>query len=237
MTKGNIIKDLLVICLVYIPPLLVYSNFLRKKDRNVILLFLIGTLYIIMSIFTQNLLPFILVLLNIRFLKTTDDYETYNFRLGNLKIFRGLKYSFYSYAITICISIATLIVLNYLGIPQQKQEIVNWMAEMPLIQFLLTVPVAVIFAPVVEEFVFRWFFFEKVFKKRIGFWAGAFLSSFIFAAIHYDIQSFPMILAIGIFNCYLIDKHGYWYAVLNHSVFNSITVAALILQKLGILGM
>jgi len=237
MFDNNIIKDILIIAIVYIPPLAVYSKFWREKDRSMLLLVLISLVYVGASIFTQNLCPFILVLLNIGFIKMTEDYTKYKFSLKGFKFLKGLKYSFYSYAITIFLSFITAVVLDHFGIQQQQQDIVTWMADMPLAWFLVTIPVAVVFAPVVEEFVFRWFFFEKLFRKRIGFIAGALLSSMIFAAIHYDIQALPMILGIGLFNCWLIDKHGYWYAVLNHSVFNSITVFVLLLQKFGIAGM
>jgi membrane protease YdiL (CAAX protease family) len=237
MVDNNIIKDILIIILVYIPPLAIYAKFWREKDRNMLLLVLISLIYLGASIFTQNLFPFILVLLNIGFLKMTEDNEEYKFSLKGFKFFKGLKYSFYSYAITILLAIVTAAVLDHFGIQQQNQDIVKWMADMPLAEFLVTVPVAVVFAPVVEEFVFRWFFFEKLFRKRIGFVAGALLSSLIFAGIHYDIQAFAMILGIGLFNCWLIEKHGYWYAVLNHAVFNLVTVLVLLLQKLGLAGM
>ncbi|MHC1720593.1 MAG: lysostaphin resistance A-like protein [Clostridiaceae bacterium] len=236
MFDNNIIKDMLIIVLVYIPPLAIYARFWREKDRSMLLLILISIVYLGTSIFTQNLGPFILVLLNIGFLKMTEEYNKYKFSLKEFKFFKGLKYSFYSYVITIFLASITLIVLEHFGIQQQKQDIVTWMADMDLVAFLITIPIAVVFAPVVEEFVFRWFFFEKLFRKRMGFLAGALLSSTIFAAIHYDIQAFPMILGIGIFNCYLIEKHGYWYAVFNHSVFNGVTVLALLLQKLGMAG-
>jgi len=237
MVDNNIIKDILIIVLVYVPPLAIYAKFWREKDRNMLFLVLISLAYLGASIFTQNLFPFILVLLNIGFLKMKEDYEEYKFSLKGFKFFKGLKYSFYSYAITILLAFFTAAVLDHFGIQQQKQDIVTWMADMPLAEFLVTVPIAVVFAPVVEEFVFRWFFFGKLFRKRLGFVAGALLSSLIFAGIHYDIQAFAMILGIGLFNCWLIEKHGYWYAVLNHSVFNLVTVLVLLLQKLGMAGM
>lgn len=232
MLDYELAKEILVFLLLVIPPLLVYIRFWRERDKSVMLISAISIAYILAAVFTQNLMPFILVLFNIALMKGTEEFEKYGFNLKGFSILEGIGYSMFSYLITILVAVASLSAMNYFGIQQQEQEVVKWMTGLPLDKFWIAVPIAVAFAPVVEEFVFRWFFFEKLFRKRMGFAAGALLSSLIFAFIHFNIQAFPMILWIGIFNCYLIDKKGYWYAVLNHLFFNSITVFALLMSKI-----
>ncbi len=106
------------------------------------------------------------------------------------------------------------------------------MTNMSLNKLVFMVPVVVIFAPVLEEFVFRWIFLEKIFKSRLGVLGAALLSSLMFSLVHFNINVFFIILWIGIYNCYLIHKKGYWYAVINHAVFNSVTMISLIYSKI-----
>ena len=225
-------KDVMVFLLLILPPLLVYIRFWRERDRSRVLIFAISVVYIIAAIFTQNLMPFVLVLFNIALMKGKEEFEEYGFSLNGFSLVKGIKYSVFSYFITIVVAIVSLSVMSSFGIQQEEQEVVKWMTDLPIELFWIAVPVAVVFAPVVEEFVFRWFFFERIFKKRIGLAAGAVLSSLIFAFIHFNVQAFPMILWIGLYNCYLIEKKGYWYSVFNHLMFNSVTVAALIMEKI-----
>lgn len=259
----DIIKDILVFSCVYLPPLVLLWRFWSERGRNTFVFIFIALLYIGGSLYTQNLFPFILVLLNIWYLKKAgtfclyfeeykdnhmetqgkvvyserirDDYCKFKFSLRGFKPFKALKYSLISYVVTILISSIVLLVFSKYNINVKDQDVVTWMTNLPLKKFLLTMPIAVIFAPVVEEFVFRWMFFEKIFKKRMGLFLGALLSSLIFAIIHYNLKAFPLLLWIGIYNCYLIHKKGYWYSVFNHMFFNLVTTTILLLSKLQII--
>jgi len=234
MLDYELAKDILVFLVLMIPPLLVYIRFWHDRDRSVVLIVLISIIYLLAAVFTQNLMPFILVLFNIGFMKGKEEFKEYNFSLKGFRLLKGLKYSGFSYLVTILVAMVSISIMTYFGIPQQEQDVVKWITDLPLDQFWIAIPVAVIFAPVAEEFVFRWFFFERLFKKRMGFIAAAVLSSLIFAFVHFNIQAFLMILWIGMFNCYLIDKKGYWYAVFNHLFFNSVTVFAILMSKINV---
>lgn len=230
----NLIKNILVYLLTYLPPLIVFGWLWVRMERSRLILSIISLFYLVVSIYTQNVLPFILVLLDIYYLKKEGwDYERYNFSIKKIKIFNALRYSFFSYFITLVISaVATVVFANY-NIPVESQDVVTWMDGLPLLKFILVLPVAVIFAPVTEEFVFRWFFYKKVLGKFLNIKLSVALSSIVFAAIHYNLIAFPMILWIGIFNCYLMEKKGYWYAVANHVFFNSVTVILMLISKLN----
>lgn len=256
--KSNIneyIKNFIVFLLVFIPPALIFVKFRFIKYREKAFLnYLIGIITILLIVistrYTQTLIPFILVVICILYLKNfsynygmddegvnnySKDYIRYSFSLKKFSIFRGAKYAIFSYFITILIAAISTIVFNYFKFNLKEQEVVNYMMKLPLDLFIIMIPLPVIFAPVLEEFVFRWFLFEKVFYKRIGIYFSAILSSIIFAIAHFNIKAFPIIIWIGLFNCYLIHKKGYWYAVFNHMIFNSVTTLMLALQKFGVI--
>lgn len=264
MNKINLIKDVLVFLFVYIPPLILFIGFWRERHKGKILLILISLLYIIFSFFTQNLLPFILVIFNISYLKSSTvnydtfkneyfslnnmyyrkegilsrvrgDYERFKFSIRKFNLFLAIKLTAISYLITIFISIFETTILSKYKVEVEQQEIVTWMTNMPLRKFLIMIPIVIIFAPVLEEFVFRWLLFEKVFRPRVGIYFAAILSSIIFGFIHFNLRAFPLLIWIGIYNCYLIEKKGYWYSVFNHFTFNFITTMMLLLEKLGII--
>ncbi|MCI1944452.1 CPBP family intramembrane glutamic endopeptidase [Clostridium luticellarii] len=227
----DIIKNILVFVIVYLPPLLVFARFWRQSKRNSAVLILISVFYIALSIFTENFIPFIFVIINLWYIKHTD--ESYRFSFENFKIPEALKMVFIFYLASFFISAVENVILSNFRVELKQQEIVTHMANMPLEKFLIMIPIVIIFAPVLEEFVFRWLIFEKIFAKKVGIYLAAFLSSLLFAIIHFSLDAFPIILWIGLYNCYLMNKKGYWYAVFNHCVFNSITIAALLLQKLS----
>ncbi|WP_411680518.1 lysostaphin resistance A-like protein [Clostridium thailandense] len=266
MTKIDIGKDFLVFLFVYLPPLIVFIRFLRERKRNNLVLVIISILYIIISLFTQNLIPFIFVLLNIRYLRSAEssyysnakneymlsfesnfnnkftisnrlaeDYSRFKFSLKKLNLLLAIKYALQSYLITILISAVSTAIFSKMSIEPKQQEIVTWMSDMPLDKFLILIPVVIIFAPVLEEFVFRWLLFEKVFRPRIGVYLSAILSSILFAFIHFNLRALPILVCIGLYNCYLINKKGYWYSVFNHFTFNSVTTMVLLFEKLGMI--
>lgn len=231
MFKLDIIKDVLVFSIVYVPPFLVFSKFWRDEKKSNLLLVLIGIVYLITCIFTENFIPFVFVLLNMIYLKHRDG--PYEFDIRGFKFFKALAAVVVFYLITVGISITETIILSNFRVELKQQDIVTHMANMSLNKFLIMIPVVIIFAPILEEFVFRWLLFKKIFTKRMGVYLAAILSSLIFAVIHFSLNAFPIILWIGIYNCYLINKKGYWYAVFNHCAFNSVTIVALLLQKLS----
>lgn len=259
MIRLDTIKDIIVFLLVYIPPLLVFAKFWREKHKNIIVLIIITLIYLGGSIFTQNLLPFILIIFDIKFIKSAGtsyldnkidntynktkfgrdissvlkfDYNRFKFNGRNFSIFSALKLSAISYTVSLLISIVETILLSRVNVKLEGQEVVSWMSSMQLWRFIIIIPVMIIFAPVVEEFVFRWLFFEKIFKNRMGIYLSALISSLIFGFAHFNLRSFPILVWIGIFNCYLIDKKGYWYSVFNHFTFNFITTMALLIDKI-----
>lgn len=242
------IENILVFIFLYIPPLIFFLSSSIKRGINKFLLIIVSIAYLLLSISTQNLLPFIIVILSIRYLRKNanseiyesryvnveiHDYYRFNFDIRKFRIFVALKYAIETYGVTILLGIVTTIIMNYFNFSLQEQEIVTDLMKVPINKFLYMIPIMIIFAPVVEEFTFRWLLFEKLFKPKIGIYFSAILSSLIFSMVHFNLRSMPVMIIIGLINCYLIEKKGYWYAVFNHCFFNGINTLLMLMQKIS----
>lgn len=255
MVKYDIIKDLLVFLFVYVPPIVIFIRFSRERNRSKIVLSIVALVYLIASLFTNNIFPFIFTIINIRYLKDankvyslylssqrlkqtlsqrlSNDFERFGFSLKKFNIISAIKLTAFSYAVIIIIANIETIIVSKFNVQVKEQEVVTWMSNMPLNRFLIIIPVVIIFAPILEEFVFRWLIFEKIFTPRIGIYLAALLSSIIFGFIHFNLRAFPLLIWIGMYNCYLIEKKGYWYSVFNHFTFNFVTTIVLLINKLS----
>jgi membrane protease YdiL (CAAX protease family) len=257
MGNYQIIETTLVFIIVYMIPLMIFIKLSRRKNISILVLVIISILYIVLSILTENLFPFIFTVLNILLIKNYKikeedtvtysrvddndvnshdyhkDYEKYKFSIKTFNFYDGLKYSLLSYFLFIIIIVLFQYIFSKLNIDLKQQEIVEETMSGTWTTFLIAIPTIVIFAPVVEEFIFRWFLFEKIFKARIGTFSSAIITSIMFSFVHFNTKAFPVLLALSLVNCYLIHKKGYWYAVFNHSVFNSVTIISMIIQRLS----
>jgi uncharacterized protein len=243
------LQNFLIFIFLYIPPLIFFIRYSLKRSINKIIIFGIVVFYLVLAMFTQNLLPCVLIFINIRYIRLTDngiltngfrnfsnvseDYIRYNFDIKSFKLFKGLKYAATTYGITIAANIVISLILIAYKVDLKEQEIVRELSNGSLNQLLYMLPSMLIFAPIVEEFTFRWLLFEKLFKPRVGIFVAALLSSIMFSLVHFNIRSFPILMIIGFLNCYFIHKKGYWYAVFNHFVFNSVTALVMIYQKIS----
>lgn len=251
MENYQIIETVLVLLIVYILPLAIFIKLSRTKNISRLMCIAISILYIVLSIFTDNLLPFIFTIFNIMLIKYGEikdedmgsnsqnrenifkgDYNKYKFSIKTFSFYKGIKYSLFSYIIFIIVMSLFQYIFYKLHIETKQQEVVEETMKGTWNMFLIAVPTIAIFAPVVEEFIFRWYLFEVIFKKRIGVLTSAIITSIIFSLVHFNINAFPVLLTLSLINCYLIHKKGYWYAVFNHSVFNSVTIIAMIFQRL-----
>ncbi|MCR1935548.1 CPBP family intramembrane glutamic endopeptidase [Clostridium tepidum] len=239
------IKNILTFIILWIPPIILFFK-IKPKKNNLFVSIIFCIVYIIGSLFTQNLFPFILTIMDIFQLKKryemcegtynieyNDDYCRFKFDISSFSFVKGIQYTLTTYLGYILIMIIFNIIFNYFKLNLKEQEVVTWLTNMPLNKFLMVVPITVIFAPVAEEFVFRWYIFEKLLNGRLGILLAAFISSLLFGFVHFNVKAFPGLVFIALFNCYLIHKEGFWYAVFNHFVFNSINTIMIFLTKLS----
>ena len=109
-----------------------------------------------------------------------------------------------------------------------KQNIVEFFSGSRTLQErILIIIFAVAIAPIVEEFVFR-FFIYGVLKRYVGCFLGVILSSLLFAAAHAHLPSLVPLFVLG--SCFAIAYEwsgSILVSMTMHSLFNSLTLIAL----------
>jgi len=117
---------------------------------------------------------------------------------------------------------------RFFGGGSSKQSIVEFFSGSRTIeQRILIIVFAVAIAPIVEEFVFR-FFIYGVLKRYVGCLLGVILSSLLFAAAHAHFPSFVPLFVLG--SCFAIAYEwsgSILVSMTMHSLFNSLTLIAL----------
>jgi membrane protease YdiL (CAAX protease family) len=117
---------------------------------------------------------------------------------------------------------------RFFGGGSSKQSIVEFFSGSRTIeQRILIIVFAVAIAPIVEEFVFR-FFIYGVLKRYFGCLLGVTLSSMLFAAAHAHLPSLVPLFVLG--SCFAIAYEwsgSILVSMTMHSLFNSLTLVAL----------
>lgn len=237
--------NFLIIVLVYLIPLIFYFKNAKRKKYFILINILISAIYFILILkvpsMIANILPFILVMISINNVKGEvrfiDNSMPKGFSIKNFNISKAFKYSLLNYfLLVIPISMLTQLVMKAFGLIGEQQEVVQLLYNYDLTKLILVTPSLIIFAPIVEEFVFRYILFLKFFRiklnGKVGFLISATLVSFLFAIVHYNGAAIGVLFAISYFNCYLVEKKGFWYAVFNHFFVNTITTTLIFISKL-----
>lgn len=228
----DILKEVSIILILAVPPWIIFRKYLKEKV-NQIVLFLLFIIYILSTLFTQNLLPFLLVFIILikENKKRNNEYSNLNKPLGKNK-FEVLLYSLsFRFIITI-ITIAVGIVMQELGYKLEAQQITNMFLEAGAFQTIWLSLIAIVFAPVLEEYVFRHIIYRGLSKKVSKFMAAV-LSSALFMLLHFNLISSLATFTLGLINCRFYDKYGYRAAVLNHFIFNFLSTALMIYIKIA----
>lgn len=122
---------------------------------------------------------------------------------------------------------------RFFGGGSSKQNIVEFFSgSRTLEERILIIVFAVAIAPIVEEFVFR-FFIYGVLKRYVGCLPGVILSSLLFAAAHAHLPSFVPLFVLG--SCFAIAYEwsgSILVSMTMHSLFNSLTLTALAFPEL-----
>jgi membrane protease YdiL (CAAX protease family) len=117
---------------------------------------------------------------------------------------------------------------RFFGGGSSKQSIVEFFSGSRTIEErILIIIFAVAIAPIIEEFVFR-FFIYGVLKRYVGCLMGVILSSLLFAAAHAHFPSFVPLFVLG--SCFAIAYEwsgSILVSMTMHSLFNSLTLTAL----------
>ncbi|HBM73954.1 MAG TPA: hypothetical protein DD429_00150 [Clostridiaceae bacterium] len=242
--------DLLVIMLVAFPPFLYLYRYLYDKIKNVFLRIALYAVYWAGTLYFSNVLPAASVLFLIYrsrkesiYHRNDEEGEDSRQRKFNLDC-TGWRWKFsiknfikialwgipIKYAVTY-INLLFIEVLSKLKITLTNQEVVNQFLKSDVFQSIVLSMLVVVCAPIVEEFVFRFWLYDRLLKNRIGTFFAAILTSLLFMAAHFNVQGAVTFFLIGIINCFIYDRYGYWGAVANHFMFNFTSAILLILIK------
>lgn len=228
----DIIKSLSVLALLALPPWFVFRKYLRGKI-NPFLQKIIFIFYIVITFFTEQLIPFILVLLIFIFMRRyrEEDEVTYYFRPIKGKKLEIILSSIVFMFISKFVSTIFVVLIKFVfNIELESQEILNMFMKGSWLSIIVLSVLTVIIAPILEEFIFRHIIYGGI-SKRKGKIPAAIISSLLFTLLHYNLAGVLAFFAVGMYNCYLYEKYGYRAAVINHSIFNLSSTAMIILIK------
>ena len=230
----EIAQTFLVLICISIPPWLSLKKyFINRINRFV--MFIMFLIYIAAIIFTQsqNILPFIAVLISIYLLYRTrnNEEEIYFLRPLKDKKFEVLLQSITFKVIISIINMWFVFFMMGFGIKLQQQEISKMFMDSSWTKIIMLSLLTVVTAPILEEFIFRHTLYRQL-SKKTGKIAACLITSGLFALLHFNFLGTISFFGVGIFNCYLYDKYGYRAAVINHFVFNFISTFMIIMLKL-----
>ncbi|MCQ1528775.1 CPBP family intramembrane glutamic endopeptidase [Lutispora saccharofermentans] len=230
-----------------------YRVFLiNKKPITIISL---TVLYWFGAIFTENFIPFIVVILLLyryhlhkvncsegaredALGHKVDNGESY---MRDIDVWRFDRHSVLNVTIAtlvakVLVTIINAIYINMLSLivktEIQPQEVVTDFYESGFWPRFVLFFVIVIFAPFVEEYVFRYFLYDKLFLPRMPRGFAAVLSAVIFTTAHYNLSGIPSFFGLALFCTYMYEKRGYFAAVTAHMAFNLSTVILLVFIKM-----
>ena len=153
------------------------------------------------------------------------------FKISFLRVLStGTILLFFAYSL---ISLSELITQRLFGSGSSKQSIVELFSGSRTIeQRIMIIVFAVAIAPVVEEFLFR-FFLYGVLKRYFGRFLGLTVNALLFAAAHTHLPSFVPLFILG--SCFTIAYEwsgSILVSMTMHALFNSLSLTALAFPEL-----
>ncbi|PYK05171.1 MAG: hypothetical protein DME66_07815 [Verrucomicrobia bacterium] len=153
------------------------------------------------------------------------------FKISFLRVLStGTILLFFAYSL---IFVSELITQRLFGSGSSKQNIVELFSGSRTIeQRIMIIVFAVAIAPVVEEFLFR-FFLYGVLKRYFGRFFGMTMNALLFAAAHTHLPSFVPLFVLG--SCFTIAYEwsgSLLVSMTMHALFNSLSLTALAFPEL-----
>lgn len=123
-------------------------------------------------------------------------------------------------------------VLEFFQLPADPQDLVTQIDGMGLSPtFLLITLLAVVIAPLSEEFLFRAFLYRSL-KSYLSPTMAAIVSSLVFACMHFNWLSMLPLFILGVWLCRSYEDSGnIWVPIILHSLFNGNTLLVLTLMN------
>lgn len=227
----TVLQRILVLLCIGIPPWLSFIKHFKNKI-NIAVIWILFFAYIAATDATSEFLPFILVLITIMIVYKAKDEEEKHY----LRPLRGKRTEVviisigFKMIITIINMWFAFFMMGY-GVKLTQQDISKAFMNSSWGMVIILSVLAVIVAPILEEFIFRHTLYRQL-SKRWGRLAACIITSILFALLHFNFLGTISFFGVAVFNCYLYDKYGYRAAVFNHFVFNFMSTATMIALKL-----
>jgi membrane protease YdiL (CAAX protease family) len=250
----KIIRDYMILLLLTLPPFLYLYRYMTRNIKDMAKRVLVILLYWFFVLVLQNIIPAFVVIFLIwvtnKGYANDTGHEGYitelegaaGFRLGSLQgkwRFSLSKFLFFSLigifikVLVTYINLIVIVILTAFKVPLENQQVTVELIKTNNIWYIIYITAAAVFgAPILEEFVFRHWLYDRVLKRKMSIAAAAILSSLLFMTVHFNIQGAAAFFLIGIVNCMLYEKAGYWAAVANHFMFNLSSFAMLLAIKI-----
>jgi uncharacterized protein len=208
ITAVDILKMLSILLLLALPPWFMLIKYIKHRVSKSIRLVMF-VVYITATVFTQNILPFIVVILSLYFIRITKDNDEmiYYLRPLNDKRFSIILNGFVFKFVVTLVNLWFAFLLTSFGVKLQEQEIGKILINSGWFKLILLSFMTVIIAPILEEFVFRHILYRG-FAKKIGKVLSSVLTSILFTLLHFNLAGSISFFAVGVYNCYLYEKYG-----------------------------
>ena len=153
------------------------------------------------------------------------------FRISFIRaVATGAVLLFFAYPL---LGLTETITQRLFGTGSSRQNIVELFSSSPTIrQRIMIIVFAVAIAPVVEEFLFR-FFLYSIFRRYFGRFIGTVANALLFAAAHTHLPSFAALFVLG--SCLTLAyewSRSILVAMTMHSLFNAVTLTVLAFPEL-----
>lgn len=138
-------------------------------------------------------------------------------------IFVGVMYPFIFVISLLWNGMLTLIMYLFPEVTFPDQTAINLLQETNLsLPLAVMIACIIVLAPLSEEFVFRAIVYRYL-RTKYAFALAAGISGTFFAAIHFNVKTFPMLLVVGVFLAYAYERTGSLKVpIAMHMLFNGI---------------
>lgn len=193
----------------------------------------VGIFYWSFAFLTHELIPFIGVLI---LLFRVHGKEHDEMRLRDINIweigFRDIvSVAFSALVFKIVISQLNMLYVNilnrYLGIVAKPQEIIEEFAVGEQYYKIMLFVLVVVLAPFVEEYIFRYYIYDRLLLPRMPAVTAAIISSALFTLLHLNLSGIPTFFGLGLYCTFMYERKGFYGAVITHVVSNLVTAAFL----------
>lgn len=204
------------------------------KDFNPFIKLAIGVFYWSFAFVSHELIPFtgVLILLFKVHGKSEDELQTRDINIWHIKFRDIMIVAGAALVFKVVVSQLNSLYLNilktYFGMEAQMQEIAGEFAAGDIFYKVLLFILVVVLAPFLEEYIFRYYIYDKLLLPRMPFAAAAIISTALFTLLHLNVSGIPTFFGLGLYCTYIYEKKGFYGAVITHLVSNLATVVFLL---------